>query len=372
LFDRPDFKTMAGSTAGTGVELLNAYLMGSAGLDRWAAMPATDIQRRSLASAHADKSVFHVLRCGRGPDAHAGILCLGTEHNHAHHDKGQALIYGLGRHLITDPGVFYDQSDVDGVGQMRSSRIHAMACPIRRSPTGPRTDFGDLAVSLGRYQDQQLQVAMGQSLYYENHLVRRALALVTPWGPEAEAFWLVWDRVSWKRPWPAPCNEPLDMIDTSFPFNVPGGSAKIAADGRSVWSLYDGPDGKPFAPDAPPPNVICQAEERHDSDANIQVIRLGDDPAELWDVRISSGSSSQPGGKLWPRPVALFRWRGRMPHVVAYVLCPFRGVRDEPYASAVGQATPDGLQCRIILPAGIVTVKIDGLDAGPISGGVRV
>jgi len=368
VFGRPEWKAQAGSVAGIGPELLNAFLMGPDGLDRWEAFPAPDPARRVHASAHAASSGFHVLRSGRGWDAHAGVLWFGTEHNHAHHDKGQALIYGLGRHLISDPG--FTGYAAREWGDLRSERVHAMACPIRRTPVGPRTDYADLAVSLGHWRDEHVQVAMGESLYYENHVIRRALALVTPWGPEGEAFWVFWDRVSWKRGWPGDGNEPFDMIDTSFPFNAPACGAAISADGRSAWSLYDGPEGAPFTADAPPRSEIAAAHERHDSDANIQVIRLTPDPAELWDLQIVSGVSTQPGGGAWPRPVALFRWRGRLPHLAAYVLVPFRGLRQTPHAEAEGTAGPDGVTCRVSLPAGAVDVRLSGLAAGPIRGEV--
>ncbi|HYE06173.1 MAG TPA: hypothetical protein VEL07_11730 [Planctomycetota bacterium] len=363
LFDRPEWKALAGSVATTDPTLLDLWLMGADGIARWAAWPRVDVARRDVADAHAPASCFHALRAGRGLDAHAGLLCFGSEMNHAHHDKGQVLLYGLGRHLLSDHGhPGYGPSDmVPGY----SARIHGVAAVIRRTPMGPRTDHADYTASLAQLKTEHISVALGEHRYYENHVVQRALALVSPWGaadPGRDAFWLIWDSVTWKRGWPGTAPESHELIDTIFPFHAPGCAAVVCDGGRSIVSRYDGPDGAPFTPGGPTRAQLRAAHELSDSDANLQVTRL-DTPgsAATWDAVVQSGSTNTTGGPFVERPMGLFRWRGRLAHHAAYVLVPFRGVRGDVFAPVAGEADDDGLIARVTLPSGVVTVSVGGM-----------
>jgi hypothetical protein len=370
LFNRPEWKAQAGSLHGAQPELLNLWLMGPDGIDRWVKMPAIDVANRPFKSAHAPQSSFHTLRAGRGVNAHSGLLDFGTEHNHAHYDKGQILLYGLGRHLISDPGhTGYIGSDMN---PLFSAKIHACAAIIRRTPMGPRTDHADYARSLGVFESPVLQAALGEHDYYENHTVQRLLALVSPWKDREEAFWLVWDKIIWKRGWPAHANEPFEMIDTNFPFHAPGCAAKASIDLLTAWSQYDGPDGAPYAADAPTRKELREHHEMSDSDANLQITALPASGKSVCDVVINAGATASAGDGYYPRPVASFRWRGLLPHLASYVLLPFRGVRDTPCATATGQTSADGLEAQVAHPLGNVEVSISGLSSKKIQGAVRV
>ena len=368
LFNRPDWKAMTGSPAGTQPELLNLWLMGPEGIERWAKWPEADLKRRTYANAHAPQSCFHVLRSGTGVDAHAGILSFGMEFNHAHHDKGQVLLYGLGRHLLSDPGhPGYGHGDMD---PGFSVRIHGCAAPIRRSPMGPRTDYADYARSLGAIESERASVAMAEHDYYENYVVRRALALVSPSGRSgAEAFWLIWDRIVWKRGWPGKGIEPYEMVDTVFPLNAPGCGAKVSADNRTVWSQYDGPGGPPFVQRGPMRAECREGNELSDSDANIQITRLeSKGSGATIDCIILPGQTAAPGAPAAvPRPLASFRWRGWLPHASAYALVPFRGVRESEFAAVSGECDGDSIRAAVTLPQGIVSVVVSGLDHGKLS-----
>ena len=374
LFNRPEWKSMSGSLAGNSPELLNLWLMGPEGIDRWLSWPAPDVHKRTLPTTRAPLSAFHTLRSGQGIDGHAGLLCFGMEHNHAHHDKGQALIYGLGRHLLSDPG----HPGYSMPGDMipgYSAKLHGSACPIRRTPMGPRTDFAEHARTLGQFEDETISVALGEHIYFENHVVQRALALVSPWGRKApEAFWLMWDRLAWRRPWPANANEPMEMIDTVFPFHAPGCGAKISSDGRSVWSQYDGPEGMPFVQRGPMRREYNDGNELSDSDANIQITRLETaGSGAACDIEIRPGQTVAHGGPtMVPRPLGVYRWRGFLPHVAAYALIPFRGVRDQEFAAVQGETDKNSLRAVVQLPRGKVEVTIGGFESGKFTANVKV
>lgn len=363
VFARPAWKALAGSIASVEPNLLTLWLMGAEGIARWAMMPRVDLANRAFADSDAPASVCHVLRAGRGVDAHAGMLWFGSEMNHAHHDKGQVLLYGLGRHLLSDHGhPGYGGGDmVPGF----SARVHGVAAIIRRTPMGPRTDFADHVRHLARVRTPQASLAMGEHHYYENHIIQRALVLVKPWGeadPARDAFWLVWDQVMWKRGWPGTAPEIREIVETGFPFHAPGCSAVVCDGGRSIVSRYDGPGGAPYTAGGLTREQLRTAHRYHDSDANLQVTRLATPGSDAtWDAVVTAGQTNTTGGPMVPRPFGLFRWRGRLAHHAGYVLVPFRGVRDDVAATVAGEAGDDGLSARVAMPGGTVQVAVRGL-----------
>ena len=363
IFAKPEWKALAGSVASVEPNLLTLWLMGAEGIARWAAMPRIDLVNRVFPDADAQASVFHVLRAGRGVDAHAGMLWFGSDMNHAHHDKGQVLLYGLGRHLLSDHGhPGYGGGDmVPGY----SARVHGVAAIIRRTPMGPRTDFTDHVRHLARVRTAQASLAMGEHHYYENHIIQRALVLVKPWGeadPARDAFWLIWDRVAWKRGWPGSAPEMREIIESGFPFHAPGCGAVVCDGGRSIISRYDGPGGAPYGAGGMTRAQLREAYRYHDSDANLQVTRLATPGSDAtWDAVVTVGQTNTTGGPMAPRPFGLFRWRGHLAHHAGYVLVPFRGVRDEVAAVVSGEAGEDGLSACVDMPGGPVQVAVRGL-----------
>jgi hypothetical protein len=368
MFNRPEWKYAAGSVKGAEPELLNLWLMGAEGIARWVSWPKIDVAARRLPNAHAPSSVFHALRAGKGVDAHPGILSFSSEHNHAHHDKGSVLIYGLGRHLISDPGhPGYPPTDMN---PGFSTKVHSVVNIIRRTPMGPRTDHSDYVKSLGHVDGDTISAAMGEHTHFENHIVRRALALASPHGRANgdDAFWIVIDRVTWKRGWPAGATEPYELIETIFPYHAPACSAKVSSDGRSVMSQYNGPDGAPYNAGGPTRAELRTAFEQSDSDANLQITRLETEKSTAqWDIEVRAGTTNSQGGEKAPRPMAVFRWRGWLPHVSAYVLVPYRGVRDTEFAKVSGQATADGCVARV----GKFEAVLRGFDSGKLSAELR-
>lgn len=372
LFNRPDFKAISGSSAGVKPELLNAWLMGPEGIARFAAMPAVDRERVEWKDAHAPSSVLHALRSGRGPNAHCGLLAFCSSFNHGHNDYGEALIYGYGRKLISDPGHWgYGGEHIKCV----NIGIHACAHVIRRTPLGPRHDWpADWVQSLGTYTSDTLSIAQGQHLTYENHIVKRALALVKPFGLDGSVCWLIHDQILWKKGWPQG-NEPMEMIDTVFPFHAPKSAARISKDGRSVWSCYEGEEAAPFRDGGPTRRELIEANELVGSDANLQITALDVHDKSQWDWVLDTGLTSAAGDGLTERPVALSHWRGYLPHARGFALVPYRGVRDSEFAAVTGKSTPGTLTAEVVLPEGRVSVTLEGLDGklpGALKGVVKV
>jgi hypothetical protein len=354
LFNRPEWKMMAGSCASTEPEMYNAWLMGVEGLQRWSEWPKISLESRNWKNAHAPKSCFHALRIGKGTEAHAGFLSFGMEHNHAHHDKGQALIYGYGRKLLSDPGYQYDLSI--------NLSSHGAPAVIRRIPLGPRTDFIDHAKTLYCLEEKQISLAACSHSLYENHIVQRTLAMISPWGETGEVFWLIWDQISWKHGWPGDGNEPFEMTETVFPFQAPSSIAQISKDGFSVWSQYEGLDGPPYSQGAPSRRDLAEMHEQSDSDANIQITGLKSQRG-AWDIILREGMTAASGSGAWPTPVAVFRWRGHLPHVASYVLIPYRGLRDKPFAPVTGETQDCGLHAEVELVSGKILIDLNDLTS---------
>jgi hypothetical protein len=277
--------------------------------------------------------------------------------------------------LLSDPGhPGYGHGDMD---PGFSVRIHGCATPIRRTPLGPRTDYADFARSLGTFESDRASVALAEHTYFENYVLQRALALISPskeGRAGADAFWLVWDRIAWKRGWPGKGNEPYEMIDTVFPLNAPACGAKVSADFRTVWSQYDGPDGPPFVQRGPMRAECREGNELSDSDANIQITRLdAKGSGAAVDCVLLPGQTTAPGAPAAvPRPLASFRWRGAMPHVSAYVLVPFRGVRESEYAAVSGECDGDSIRAAVKIPGAQTAVNavVSGLSTGKLKADV--
>ncbi len=107
-----------------------------------------------------------------------------------------------------------------------------------------------------------------------------------------------------------------------------------------------------------------RAYETVSSDANLQVTAIAPNgPHSVMDMRFFQGATGEYGGRV-KRPAMAYRWQGYLPYVAAYVLVPFRGVRDTPYAKVKGSWSPAGdLAVTVRLPQGAVFVTAKGLQA---------
>ena len=339
LFDRPEWKARAGGLRGVIPPILDRFLMGRDGYARWKNMPAPDLRGRThVSAAHAVSGFFH-LRAGRGvQDACHGLLNVSICSNHGHHDVGSVCIYGLGRELISDSGRL--SYTAEGNALQQAPAAHAMLRLGHLMPRGPRHATAHAATRklFAQSPDSRIQVALGEHTLVEDHVQRRALILVLPYGPErGEGLWLVWDRLAHagSRDGQEPSvgtalPAPQRVLETTFPLHAPGGSAKV--DGLSAWSLHK-PDDRLRARGKNETLALTSAdrafvEEAGESDANIQVSALSELPAgATMDCAVQDGFFSMTD-LTCVRPVLSFQHRAFLPHEAAYALLPFRGLAD--------------------------------------------
>ncbi len=409
-FRRPDFKAAAGSPYREDPLEYNVWLMGLEGLAWWDSLPAVDRPRRAAQPHDFRTSGLQLFGLGSGLNAHSGLFACARTHNHAHADFGHIDLYGLGRPLLTDTSV-----TSYGEESYRGERAHNTVVPVRRQPGGPRLDRLDHARTLFAVHSPRIQAACMEHDLYETHRIRRTVCLVdaaTVLDPSAPArrspaasrrirfsalatahsslatqdsalrtqdslaFWLIIDRVERSVPYPTR-TEPEDFLETYFHFNAPQTRLGCQPDALTCWSRFD-PDGLVLLRYAPADTAFTgkpqrvrlrdylRAYEDVTSDANLQVsavIPRDEHCRYIMDMRLHQGFTGEYHGRV-KRPVAAYRWRGFLPFEAAYVLVPFRGVRDEPCAAVTGQwNSPGDLSVAVHLPRGTIRVHAAGLAA---------
>lgn len=372
-FRRADLKAVAGTPHRETPLEYNVWLMGLGGLAWWDSIDAAPRQRRRARSVHFPRSGLHFLGLGCGVAAHHGMLAAAASHNHAHHDFGSIDLYGLGRALLTDPGVTGDWFVT------HSECSHNCAVPVRRRPLGPRLDGADHARTLFVFRRGRVQAACVEHDLYESFRIRRTLCLIDASGDaggdgDAPALWLVIDRIT-PAAWPRGRTKSHDYIETYFHFDAPQTHLGRDIESLTCWSRFD-PAGcvlrrhhrgdESFA--GPSRRVkladYCRAYEESTSDANLQVTAvIPNRPHYAMDMRFINGVTGQYGGCV-RRPSMAFRFAGFLPFDAAYVLVPFRGLRRAACAPVSGRWTRAGaLTVTVALPTGKVTLRATGLSA---------
>ncbi len=385
FFRRPDFKAAAGSPYGEEPMEYNIWLMGLDGLAWYDSVHVPPRSHRPQQPQDFRASGLQFLGLGDGLNAHSGLFACAAAHNHAHSDFGSIDLTGLGRSLLTDSSVTSYEED-----SYRHERAHNAVVPVRRAPQGPRLDRPDHVKTLFVLHADDIQAACMEHDLYETHRIRRTLCLVNAQaarnGPtrrgagglhpdDVPAFWLVIDRV--ERAWPYPgATEPEDFLETYFHFNAP--QSELGRDDKTltVWSKHN-PAGLTLLRYRPtdvdfqgkPQKVRLddhlKAYETSSSDANLQVTAVP--PAQpdryITDMRLFQGFTGEYHGRV-KRPSMAYRWRGFLPFDAAYILIPFRGVRNKPYANVTGQWSRTGdLTVTVHLPQGPVRLTAKGLTA---------
>jgi len=189
---------------------------------------------------------------------------------------------------------------------------------------------------------------------------------------DAAAFWLVVDRVERALRYPGR-TEPHDFVETFFHFNAPQSKLRYERASLTCWSQHNPVDLKfqRYSPtdaqfEGKAQRVLMadyvRAYEAAESDANLQITAIVPDGLHsITDMRFFQGFTGEYGGRV-KRPAMAYRWQGHLPFVAAYVLVPFRGVREEPYAKAAGRWSRSGdVSLLVDLPIGSITVCAQGL-----------
>jgi hypothetical protein len=384
FFRRPDFKAAAGSPYCQDPLEYNIWLMGIEGLAWWDSVPMPLRKARRIEPHDLRASGLQFFGAGQGLAAHSGMFACARTHNHAHSDFGSIDLYGLGRPLLTDTSVTSYGED-----SYRSERAHSTLVPVRRHPLGPRLDRLDHARTLFVMHSPKIQAACMEHDLYESHRIRRTVCLVDAGAAlkakgkgrgglqpgDVSAFWLVIDRVERSHRYPGG-TEPQDFLETYFHFNAPQTELGHDAATLTAWSRFN-PDGATLRRYSPTDvefrgkslrvrlEDYLRVNEDVTSDANLQVSAVlpPQHAGYIMDMRMFGGFTGEYHGRV-KRPSLAYRWRGFLPFEAAYVLVPFRGVRDKPYADVTGSWGRAGeLSVTVHLPQGAVRVTAKGLAA---------
>ncbi len=375
FFRRPDFKAAAGTPYCSDPMEYNVWLMGRDGFTWWDSAKTSPPSSRAIKPHDFRKSGFQFFGAGDGLGAHFGLFACAAAHNHAHHDFGSIDIWGLGRALLTDPGV-----TTYGEESFRHERAHNTPVPIRRRPAGPRLDRPDHVRTLFVIHRPDIQAACMEHDLYESHRIRRTVCLIDARSKrrvtrgDSPAFWLIVDRVDHRGASPVGTTS-HDFIETYFHFNAPQTQLGRDADTLTCWSNHRPGAGALLR--YPSDDVdfehtprrirwtdYLHAFEEGDSDANIQITAVVPHrPHYVMDMRFFQGFTGEYGGRV-KRPSMAYRYRGYLPFDAAYVLIPFQGVTNRPHAKVTGKWTRSGnLSVTVALPSGPVSVRVAGLPA---------
>ncbi len=366
-FGCPDFKAAAGSPHREEPMEYNVWLMGKRGLEWWDSVGAAPRAQRRQEPHDLGGAGFQVLGAGCGTEAHYGLLACAATHNHAHHDFGSIDISGLGRPLLTDPGVC-----TYAVDREVSERVHNTVALIRRRPSGPRIESLRRAATRFLIHRPDIQAACMEHDLYEEHRVRRTLCLVTA---GEHPFWVVIDRVERASPRPAGTTPIYESLETYFHFNSPQGELGRREAAMTCWSRF-APEGFELLRYPPgdagfrakPERValadFLAAHEESTSDANVQVTAvLPRGRHYIMDMRFFESSTGNYFGRV-RRPSVAYRFRGHLPYDAAYVVMPFKGVRRSPCARVSGRWSKGGsLDLEVGLPEETVEMRVAGLTS---------
>lgn len=375
FFRREDFKAAAGSPYCEEPLEHNVWAMGTEGLAWWDGAAIPPRSNRVMIPHDLRKSGFQFFGLGEGLTGHAGMIACAATHNHAHYDFASIELYGLGRPLLTDTGMTSYEED-----SYRDEKAHNTVHPVRRKPMGPRLDRADHQKTFFVLHQPDIQAACMEHDLYESHRIRRTVCLIRAAvdsnrrSDDVPAFWLVADRVTRAFDYPGR-NEPHDFVEAYFHFNAPQSDLGYEEDSLTCWSRHD-PQGLVMRRYAPTDSKFegksrqvrladyLQAYESVTSDANLQVTAVPmDGPDSIMDMRFFQGFTGGYGGRV-KRPAMACRWQGMLPFISAYVLVPFRGMREKLYAKVEGKWSRSGsLNLSVQTPDGVTLVEAQGLMA---------
>lgn len=369
FFNRNDFLNMAGSPWKEEPKEILFWDLGWNGIQKWLRMKKQPRNARIQQPHDLRNSGFQILGTGKISDGHQGMLTYACNINHSHFDVGSIDIWGYGRPLITDPG-FAGYNQISQAVDL-SDRSHSLTMLSRVKPLGPRLEGNHFCPTNQVVHQKDIQYATFENRLYETHIVQRTVCLITP-GNKTESnepFWIVLDTIRRKIPWPGK-DEPYELAETFFHFNAPDSDIGVDEKNQTVWSKHSGKNKKLkryegedifFKRDFKLINFhnYIEAIEGSDSNANIQVsaIPKKGDYDYVFGMRTGTSFTCQYGGRI-KRPMVTYLFSGDLPYTCAYVLVPFKGVINKPYAKVNGHHDKKDIMATVETPKFITQIKI--------------
>ena len=348
FFNRPDFLNAVGSPyKEEPLEILH-WDMGWAGIQKFNKMKKIPRQKRTQQPHDLSNSGYQVLGKGLFKNSHQGVLTYACNINHAHFDVGSIDIWGYGRPLITDPG-FASYNTICLAVDTRDTS-HNMTILSRVKPLGPRIEGTHHCTTTQVIHKNDIQCATFINKLYETHTIQRTICFIAPGKIDdiKEPIWVILDTVKRKIPWPGK-DEPYELAETIFHLNAPDSELGIDKESQTIWSKHSGKNRTIKRYEGDDINFqrsfkefdfqnYVKAIEGSDSDANIQIsgISKKNDFDYIYGMRPGVSFTCQYGGRV-KRPSVTFMYDGNLPYTSAYILIPFKGVRNKPFAKVAGE-----------------------------------
>lgn len=374
FYKRPDFIKAAGSPWKEEPSEILFWDMGWDGIQKWQKMKKAPRQKRIQLPHDLRHSGFQVIGKGDFSNCQQALLTYACNINHAHLDVGSIDIWGYGRPLITDPG-FAGYSAISQAVDI-SDRSHSLTMLSRVKPLGPRLEGNHHCPTSQVIHKNDIQYATFENKLYETHIVQRTVCLIAPGKNDdlQESIWVILDTVKRKIPWPGK-DEPYELAETYFHLNAPDSELGVEEKTHTIWSKHSGQNQKikrykgediflnndfklfDF-------HNYVKAIEGSDSNANIQIsaIPKKNDYDYTFGMRPGTSFTCQYGGRV-KRPMVNYMFSGDLPYTCAYVLIPFKGVRNKPFAQVSGEHIKTSILAEIISPSFITSIDISNTNS---------
>ncbi len=378
FFNEPRYKANAG-TPTSSLLLMERHIwdMGLDGYRTWRDLPDVPFEERKQEPYDLKRSGLQVLGAGKGTDSHYGMLAYTSDFNHAHSDICSINIYGLGRSLIADPGVATYSRPYYSKDQAAES--HNVLHMVRFKPSGPRHITRKWTNTLFVMHKPRIQAVCVEHTVYESLVLRRTLCCVTPDDSDI-VFWVVVDHARASDTWPERKNSiPFyEVAETFFHFNAPETRLGINSQALTCWSrhtddnriirAYNPQDTELREPhkELHLGDCLRRLQNTH-SDANIQITAIPPNDDDLvMDMREIPGFTCRFPGYRVPTPSVGFRFQGCLPYDCAYVLFPFKGLKDKAPAKVSGHWTErNNLSLSVTTSRRKYRIAIDKLKSRP-------
>lgn len=374
FFNRPDFINYAGTPYKEEPLEILFWDMGWSGIQKWQKIKTIPRQKKLQLPHDIRNSGFQIFGKGTVSNGHQGVLSYASNINHAHFDVGSIDIWGYGRPLITDPG-FAGYNIINQAVDL-SDRSHNMTLLSRVKPLGPRLEGNHHCPTTQVLHQKNIQLATIENRLYETHLVQRTFCFIDTGNKNEpdEPIWVVLDTIKRKIPWPGK-DEPYELAETFFHLNAPDSELGVDDENYTIWSKHSGKNQmiKRYKGQ----DIFFQGDyklidfhnhvkaiEGSDNNANIQISAIPKKNVYDYTFAMRTGTSftCQYGGRV-KRPMVTYMYSGDLPYTIAYVLMPFKGLRQKSFAHVTGEHQGNNIDIMIKSNNNLTKLKLSSVNS---------